>query len=210
MTYDSRPATREHIQQVRDNLDKVIDNLRWRSVAHDASKLESPEVEFFDEFTPKLAGSTYGSEEYREFLAAMKPGLDHHYAASRHHPEHFRWRCRVCDGRFTDWQRMEGLLRPGGGDLRFCPDCCVHGTGDAFILEEDTSRGLHGMTLLDVVEMFCDWQAAVSRHKDGNLMNSIAINQKRFGYSDEVRRILENTVREMGLVSVTPPAPSSS
>ena len=31
----------------------------------------------------------YGSDEYKEFLAGMKPALDHHYAENRHHPEHF-------------------------------------------------------------------------------------------------------------------------
>ena len=31
----------------------------------------------------------YGSEEYKESLAGLKPALDHHYAHSRHHPEHF-------------------------------------------------------------------------------------------------------------------------
>ncbi|MBQ7845480.1 MAG: hypothetical protein IJ392_04940 [Clostridia bacterium] len=31
----------------------------------------------------------YGSDEYKESLKALKPALDHHYANSRHHPEHF-------------------------------------------------------------------------------------------------------------------------
>lgn len=51
--------------------------------------MKSPEVEAFAEFTPKLAGSTYGSPEYEAFRAAMKPALDHHYARNSHHPEHY-------------------------------------------------------------------------------------------------------------------------
>lgn len=60
-----------------------------RAGEHDMSKLSSPEIEIFVEYTPKLAGSTYGSEEYKRFLTEMKPALDHHYAVNRHHPEHF-------------------------------------------------------------------------------------------------------------------------
>jgi hypothetical protein len=44
----------------------IIDFLR-RAEEHDQSKLESPEVEMFTEYTPKLATSTYGSEEYEGF-----------------------------------------------------------------------------------------------------------------------------------------------
>jgi hypothetical protein len=60
-----------------------------RAVSHDDSKMESPELALFDEYTPKLAGCTYGSEEYQKFLVELKPALDHHYAVNRHHPEHF-------------------------------------------------------------------------------------------------------------------------
>jgi len=66
--------------------------------------------------TPKLAGSTYGSEEYKAFLGQMKPALDHHYAVNDHHPEHFRWRCGICERRCTDaeWEvaRKAGRLGP--------------------------------------------------------------------------------------------------
>lgn len=42
----------------------------------------------FTKFTPRLKGMTYGSDEYKQCLAEMGPGLRHHYAANRHHPEH--------------------------------------------------------------------------------------------------------------------------
>lgn len=42
----------------------------------------------FTKFTPRLKGMTYGSPEYKQCLAEMGPGLKHHYAANRHHPEH--------------------------------------------------------------------------------------------------------------------------
>ena len=50
------------------------------------------------------------------------------------------------------------------------------------------------MNLVDLLEMACDWMAAAERHADGDVLKSIEINQKRFGYSDELKRILLNTV----------------
>ena len=47
---------------------------------------------------------------------------------------------------------------------------------------------------LDILEMLCDWKAATLRHKDGDIRKSIEINQKRFGYSDELKRIFLNTL----------------
>ena len=67
----------------------LIKKLEDRGNNHDASKMNEPEVEVFAEYTPKLSACTYGSEEYKAFLAGMKPALEHHYANNRHHPEHF-------------------------------------------------------------------------------------------------------------------------
>lgn len=87
--YDSRPETYQHIEVVRGLLTKVISELLERAHAHDRSKLESPEREVFDEYTAKLRNTTYGSDEYKQHLQGMDKGLRHHYAANRHHPEHF-------------------------------------------------------------------------------------------------------------------------
>ena len=80
--------TRKHQQEVAKILMLFAQMLLERAMVHDASKLESPEREIFIEFTPKLKGCTYGSEEYKTFLAQMKPALDHHYANNKHHPEY--------------------------------------------------------------------------------------------------------------------------
>lgn len=82
--------TCQHIQKVQEMLHKFIRELLDRGEKHDQSKLETPEVEAFTEFTPKLAGSTYGSQEYNDFKKAMGPALVHHYAKNRHHPEYQR------------------------------------------------------------------------------------------------------------------------
>ena len=81
--------TQKHIERVRYYIRCMTDKLTLRGVNHDRVKLESPEVEVFAEYTPRLADTQYGTPEYQECLAGMKPALDHHYANSRHHPEHF-------------------------------------------------------------------------------------------------------------------------
>ena len=85
--YDSRPDTIKHIDRVRELLGDVVHDLRIRAAEHDKSKLVEPEKPIFDEFTPKLASTTYGSPEYEAHREAMGEGLSHHYAHNRHHPE---------------------------------------------------------------------------------------------------------------------------
>jgi hypothetical protein len=146
--YDSRLDTYEHIERVREWLHRVTLALLRRAKRHDASKLAEPERAMFDEFTPKLAASTYGSGEYEGFREAMGEALRHHYECNSHHPEHY----------------------------------------------ED---GIAGMSLLDLIEMLCDWYAATERHEDGDILRSIEQNQGRFGYSDELKSILLNTIHEL-------------
>jgi len=87
---DSTDDTNKHRFRVHDLLRLICAELERRGGMHDLSKLGPDEKPGFDEFTPKLAGSTYGSEEYKGFLVAMKEAcLDHHYATNSHHPEHF-------------------------------------------------------------------------------------------------------------------------
>ncbi len=81
--------TQKHIEKVRKYIRLITDKLTTRGVNHDAAKLQSPEVELFAEYTPKLATLEYGSEKYNQCLKELKPALDHHYATYRHHPEHF-------------------------------------------------------------------------------------------------------------------------
>lgn len=89
MSYDSRPETYEHIAEVRALLLRAAMELMERAHEHDRSKLVEPELSAFDEFTPKLRETTYGSEEYEGYRRSMGVALQHHYAENRHHPEHF-------------------------------------------------------------------------------------------------------------------------
>ena len=138
--------TIKHIEKVRKYLKVFTDKITNRGIEHDKVKMESPEVEIFAEFTPKLAGTTYGSEEYNTYLKEMKVALDHHYANCRHHPEHF-------------------------------------------------AKGINEMNLVDLIEMLADWKAASERQNNGNILKSIEMNAQRFGYDDQLKQILLNTVR---------------
>jgi len=55
------------------------------------------------------------------------------------------------------------------------------------------TNGIDGMSLLDVVEMYCDWQAAVHSTKDGSFEKSVAINTERFNMSPQLAKIFLNT-----------------
>jgi len=89
MAYDSRPETFLHSQRVGELIVRLVKAMLDRATCHDRSKTEPPELDVFNEFTPKLKDSTYGSDEYRGYLEAMGVGLKHHYENNRHHPEHF-------------------------------------------------------------------------------------------------------------------------
>lgn len=82
--------TFRHIERVRNLMGKMIVEILNRCEKHDQSKLVPPESEVFAEYTEKLANTTYGSEEYKQFLKDMKPALDHHYAKNSHHPEFYK------------------------------------------------------------------------------------------------------------------------
>ena len=120
MKLDSRIQTKKHKQIVHQLIMNVINELLIRSYNHDNSKLVEPEVSYFDELTPLLSSSTYGSEEYYSFLEKLKPALDHHYKEYRHHPEHFENKCsdmNIIDvlEMFIDWKAS--TMRHENGDI---------------------------------------------------------------------------------------------
>jgi hypothetical protein len=118
---DADLETVKHITAVRGLLLRAAWALVERAHAHDESKLREPERAAFAEWTPKLAGLTYGSREYDEARAAMAPALAHHCRGNRHHPEHF---AEGVDGMnlidvlemLCDW--AAAATRHNDGDLR--------------------------------------------------------------------------------------------
>lgn len=146
---DSTLATLQHSRRVDELLLQVISDIQSRVTKHDLTKMEDPEKAIFDEYSPKLKETTYGSDEYKGYLEEMQVALRHHYASNRHHPEHY-------------------------------------------------ANGIDGMTLVDLVEMICDWKAATERHDDGDLDQSLWIQRERFRISDQLVSILRNTATEAG------------
>lgn len=62
---------------------------------------------------------------------------------------------------------------------------------------EHWPNGVNDMDLIDITEMFCDWKASSERTQNGNLLNSIEYNAKRFGLSDQLKQILINTAKTL-------------
>lgn len=58
-------------------------------------------------------------------------------------------------------------------------------------------NGIDGMNLMDLVEMYCDWKAAVERTKDGDFNKSLEINEKRFNMSPQLVNIFKNTYNDL-------------
>jgi len=58
-------------------------------------------------------------------------------------------------------------------------------------------NGVNDMTLIDILEMLVDWKASTERNKNGNIRTSIEKNVERFGLSEQLAQIMQNTVREM-------------
>lgn len=315
--------TWRHINRVQQLVLGCVKNLTDRAVVHDQSKLSHPEVSLFTEYTPKLAGTTYGSPEYDEYRKALGPALTHHYANNRHHPEFHeqseKWldikgyepwyevsdRGRVrtkktglirkpqltpkgylrlqlgvsgkpinafihrlvanafidfegdskqinhkngvkTDNRVSnlEWvspsenlqhaydtglrssavkyvvtcseldvttygcEKMETLLKEKGYNKASASSIwrCItdnKGTHLGFtftsenIADVPEVNGIEDMTLLDLVEMLCDWKAASERHDDGNIRKSIEVNAERFNMTPQLRRIFENTINEI-------------
>jgi hypothetical protein len=60
--------------------------------------------------------------------------------------------------------------------------------------------GISGMSLIDLLEMLCDWKAAGERHADGSMSRSFKVNKDRFKIGDQLQQVLENTAKEMGWI----------
>lgn len=144
--YDCTEDVQKHQAAVAIVLSQIQAAIEYRAETHDQSKLNDPiEKALFDKWTPELRRRTFGTDEYKQALDAMGEGVQRHYKANRHHPEH----------------------------------------------HED---GVNGMTLIDVIEMVADWKAAAARN--GRVVD-LDHAKKRFGLSDQLAAIIENTLREI-------------
>jgi len=66
---------------------------------------------------------------------------------------------------------------------------------------EHYPNGVDGMSLFDLTEMLMDWKAAGERHPGGmNIVRSVEISSDRFALGEQMKKILMNTVREIGWI----------
>jgi len=111
----------QHNQEVQKKMCWLAGELAVRGVEHDRSKFTDAEFNTFVQFAPLLKTTTYGDDVYRKALKDMKPALDHHYKANRHHPEHFEEGIRGMNlidliEMFCDW--YASTERQKDGDIR--------------------------------------------------------------------------------------------
>lgn len=62
---------------------------------------------------------------------------------------------------------------------------------------EHFENGVDDMNLIDLVEMLCDWVASVRRSKNGDIYKSLEVQRERFGISDQLMKVLKNTVDDI-------------
>lgn len=60
---------------------------------------------------------------------------------------------------------------------------------------EHYKDGINDMSLIDLIEMLCDWKASTFRQDNGNLLQTIDKNAERFKIEPQLLRILENTAK---------------
>ena len=130
-----------------------MDRLTTRGVEHDKEKLESPEVELFTKYTPKLATTTYGSELYHKYLGELQPALEHHYATYRHHPEHFEHGINDMNlldlvEMFCDWKAAT-LRQKDGNILK-----SISINAERFGIDEQLTQ-----ILMNTAKTFDEWEA---------------------------------------------------
>jgi hypothetical protein len=59
---------------------------------------------------------------------------------------------------------------------------------------------LHRMHAIDIIELLCDWRAAVKRHADGDMAVSLGINTKRFEMTELEEERIFRVSSEIGLL----------
>ena len=65
---------------------------------------------------------------------------------------------------------------------------------------EHYENGISGMTLVDVIEMLCDWASATKNHDVGSTMKkSLEFAIKKYNISTDLASILYNTAKEFGM-----------
>lgn len=133
-----------HITRVRKHIATFVQLLIKRSLNHDNSKLQEPELTWWTEMD-KEPRFPYGSKEYKEKMKRCEKVFKHHYSYNRHHPEFYE-------------------------------------------------KGVNDMTLVDIVEMMCDWLGYKQTISITEALNVCDEQMKRYNISNELRQVIFNTL----------------
>ncbi len=190
---------KKHTDNVLKLLERMAEYLNYRGLSHDLSKNFDPEKKGFIKMIDNLKDLTYGSKEYFDTLKANKNVIDSHYEENRHHPEYFDyvWNtyCPIC-GKYYQWTHGD---KGDAQNTYECRECVpIPGLTDSTVTEkcwDEDGTSISKMNIIDVIEMFCDWYAAVAKHKDGSFFKSIKVNSKRFKMSKQLEAIFMNSIR---------------
>jgi len=61
-------------------------------------------------------------------------------------------------------------------------------------------NGVDDMTLIDLMEMICDWQAAARRSPDNKFKDTLGFAYEKYNISEQLAKIITNTLKEMGWI----------
>jgi hypothetical protein len=196
--------TWSHIANVSKWITSFSQELTRRIFTHDQSKLVPPEVATFTKYGPKLKGSTYGSAEYKNNLKEMGSAIDHHYEHNRHHPEFFKdytLPLELNHKKLEIEKHIDFLkyVKKNGFDAKDIDNNYEYLMLINYMEEhlKEVLAPINHMSLVDVVEMVCDFRAACDRHDDGDINKSIEINKTRFNMSSQLHQIIKNTVNQL-------------
>lgn len=117
---DSTAEVMRHSRMVNKYIKMLAHALIHNAEGHDLDKVEPRVKSIWDKFSPHLK-AVFGSLEYQQRKAELKPVLDDHYARTTHHPEHFENGVsgmnlmQLAEYLADNWERCQTL---GDGDLR--------------------------------------------------------------------------------------------
>jgi len=81
----------KHVVSTKASMQFIVCDLFERAVVHDNSKFSLEEYEPYEDAFPGLQKYAYGTNEFKAELRKIKPAIQHHYKANRHHPEYFEY-----------------------------------------------------------------------------------------------------------------------
>jgi Family of unknown function (DUF5662) len=139
-----------------------------------------------------------------ELVTELQKRINHHDLSKMEHPEKEmfdEFSSKLKDSTY-DSEEYRGFLR----DMPALP----HHYASNRHHPEHFEDGINGMNLIDILEMLADWKAAGERHADGDMATSLIKQRSRFGISEQLLTILQNTVSEMGWLNDQPHAPNAS